>query len=63
MHPTWPSSNTVDDNIGQYVGNGATCVATKQELNPYIIIDLAAEYILSSVKFYKQLDFYDNGNV
>ncbi|XP_060582798.1 uncharacterized protein LOC132739163 [Ruditapes philippinarum] len=60
MYPTWPSSNAVDDDIGQYVGNGATCVATKQDLNPYIIIDLAAEYILSSVKFYKQLDFYDN---
>jgi hypothetical protein len=56
MYPTWPSSNAVDGDMGQYVGDGATCVATKTELNPYIIIDLGAEYILTSVKIYKQLD-------
>ncbi|XP_060561085.1 uncharacterized protein LOC132720875 [Ruditapes philippinarum] len=56
MYPTWPSSNAVDGDIGQYVGDGATCVATKTELNPYIIIDLGAEYILTSVKIYKQVD-------
>ncbi|XP_060596958.1 uncharacterized protein LOC132750905 isoform X1 [Ruditapes philippinarum] len=63
MYPTWPSSNAVDGDMGQYVGDGATCVATKTELNPYIIIDLGAEYILTSVKIYKQLDVYDNDEI
>lgn len=57
-HWTWSASNVNDGDVNQYVGIGATCVATKREIRPYLIVDLGAKYTLSGVKVYKQLDHY-----
>jgi hypothetical protein len=52
----WKTNNVIDEDDNQNVLEGATCVSTKREVKPYLIIDLGGEFNVTNVEVYPRSD-------